>query len=84
MFLAFAIVPTQPEPVIECSRGMGDRALRDEDEVMVEVEKRRGGWFAKDEAKGWSGPWKTEEAAKAAAEERYADARLLDSQMRTK
>ena len=39
------------------------------------IELRRGGWFVINEGpRDWSGPWKTERAAKLAAQERWDEA----------
>ena len=44
------------------------------------VQLRRGGWFATgdDRERGWSGPWRTKEAAEAADREDYTTAHDLD------
>jgi hypothetical protein len=51
---------------------------------MIErkVELRRGGWFVIDEVRGWSGPWKTEQAAKAAARHAYGEAHDIEKAVR--
>ena len=41
------------------------------------IERRAGGWFILDDENGWSGPWRSSDAAEAARRGDYAEAHRL-------
>lgn len=50
-------------------------------ERVAEIALCRGGWFVCDESRvGWSGPWRTKEAAEAARVGDYARAHEIERQ----
>jgi hypothetical protein len=46
---------------------------------MRQIELRRGGWFVTDELNGFSGPWKSKEAAEAAEAGDFDEAHRLNN-----
>lgn len=49
---------------------------------LCAIELRRGGWFIKDEVRGWSGPWASQRAAELARDGKYDEAHVADREAR--